>query len=102
MYYLPNLMKLISFFQAYRKLSLVIRFLSQLLVLLVPWLCRPMVAQDMLLSFARKSSLCCLFTQPFHINSSSPYFINIGISSLILINYDPSLHAFFSYVFGLV
>lgn len=61
-----------------------------------------MVAQDMLLSFARKSSLCCLFMQPFHINSSSPYFINIGISSLILINYDPSLHAFFSYVFGLV
>lgn len=40
--------------------------------------------------------------QPFHSNSSSPCFINIGISSLILINYDPSLRPFFPDVFGLV
>lgn len=40
------------------------------------------VAQDMLLSFARKSSLYALVTQPFNINISFPY--SIGIDMVFL------------------
>lgn len=47
------------------------------------------VAQDMLLSFARKSPLYSLVTQPFNINISFSYSIGIDIAVLILINYNP-------------
>lgn len=55
-----------------------------------------MVAENMLLSFARKSSLYSLVTQPFNINISFPYSIGIGVGILILINYNPSSYPFFS------
>lgn len=87
---LSDLVSWLLFFEAYRKLPIVITFLRlSSLCCFYYGLSRMVVAQDMLLSFARKSPLYSLVTQPFNINISFSYSIGIGIAVLILINYNP-------------
>lgn len=51
-----------------------------------------MVAQDVPLRFARKSSFCSLVTQPFNVSIYSPCSVSIGIGSLSPITSNPSSH----------